>query len=88
MRGLDAHIEGFHREARGVAPFPNVANDAVIAVEQGGKRIGAVCAHPEVFRLRAFRRPDHRARQIINPSIDIERQESETPQQLLIAKVY
>ena len=44
VRGLGAHIKGTNGESQGVVPFLKVANDTAIAVNQGGKRKGAVCA--------------------------------------------
>jgi ribonucleoside-diphosphate reductase alpha chain len=42
VRGLGAHIRGTNGESQGVVPFLKVANDTAIAVNQGGKRKGAV----------------------------------------------
>src|SRR5690606_22765864 len=47
VRGLGAHIKGTNGESQGVVPFLKVANDTAIAVNQGGKRKGAVCAYLE-----------------------------------------
>jgi ribonucleotide reductase alpha subunit len=46
VRGLGAHIKGTNGESQGIVPFLKVANDTAIAVNQGGKRKGAVCAYP------------------------------------------
>jgi ribonucleoside-diphosphate reductase alpha chain len=45
VRGLGAHIKGTNGESQGIIPFLKVANDTAIAVNQGGKRKGAVCAY-------------------------------------------
>ncbi|SFU22612.1 Ribonucleotide reductase, all-alpha domain [Mesorhizobium sp. YR577] len=47
VRGLGAHIKGTNGESQGVVPFLKVVNDTAIAVNQGGKRKGAVCAYLE-----------------------------------------
>ena len=49
VRGLGAHIRGTNGESQGVVPFLKVANDTAIAVNQGGKRKGAVCAYLETY---------------------------------------
>ncbi len=51
VRGLGAHIKGTNGESQGVVPFLKVANDAAIAVNQGGKRKGAVCAYLETWHI-------------------------------------
>ena len=51
MRGLGAHIKGTNGESQGVVPFLKVANDTAIAVNQGGKRKGAVCAYLETWHV-------------------------------------
>ncbi|WP_299372506.1 ribonucleoside-diphosphate reductase subunit alpha [uncultured Kiloniella sp.] len=51
VRGLGAHIKGTNGESQGVVPFLKVANDTAIAVNQGGKRKGAVCAYLETWHL-------------------------------------
>ncbi|MDH4986554.1 ribonucleoside-diphosphate reductase subunit alpha [Aminobacter anthyllidis] len=51
VRGLGAHIKGTNGESQGVAPFLKVANDTAIAVNQGGKRKGAVCAYLETWHV-------------------------------------
>ncbi|AMS39133.1 ribonucleotide-diphosphate reductase subunit alpha [Aminobacter sp. Y103A] len=51
VRGLGAHIKGTNGESRGVVPFLKVANDTAIAVNQGGKRKGAVCAYLETWHV-------------------------------------
>ncbi|WP_205647874.1 ribonucleoside-diphosphate reductase subunit alpha [Acuticoccus yangtzensis] len=51
VRGLGAHIHGTNGESQGVVPFLKVANDTAIAVNQGGKRKGAVCAYLETWHV-------------------------------------
>ena len=51
VRGLGAHIRGTNGESRGVVPFMKVANDTAVAVNQGGKRQGAVCAYLETWHI-------------------------------------
>jgi ribonucleoside-diphosphate reductase alpha chain len=51
VRGLGAHIAGTNGESQGVVPFLKVANDTAIAVNQGGKRKGAVCGYLETWHI-------------------------------------
>lgn len=51
VRGLGAHIKGTNGESQGIIPFLKVANDTAIAVNQGGKRKGAVCAYLETWHV-------------------------------------
>jgi ribonucleoside-diphosphate reductase alpha chain len=51
VRGLNAHIEGTNGKSQGVVPFLKVANDTAVAVNQGGKRKGAVCAYMETWHV-------------------------------------
>ena len=51
VRGLGAHIRGTNGLSQGVVPFLKVANDTAIAVNQGGKRKGAVCAYLETWHI-------------------------------------
>jgi ribonucleoside-diphosphate reductase alpha chain len=51
VRGLGAHIKGTNGESQGIVPFLKVANDTAIAVNQGGKRKGAVCAYLEPWHV-------------------------------------
>lgn len=51
VRGLGARIKGTNGESQGVVPFLKVANDTAIAVNQGGKRKGAVCAYLETWHI-------------------------------------
>lgn len=45
VRGIGAHIKGTNGKSLGVVPFMNVANATAVAVNQGGKRKGAVCGY-------------------------------------------
>jgi ribonucleoside-diphosphate reductase alpha chain len=49
VRALGSHIKGTNGESQGVIPFLKVVNDAAVAVNQGGKRKGAVCTYLEVW---------------------------------------
>jgi ribonucleoside-diphosphate reductase alpha chain len=49
VRGIGAHIKGTNGKSSGVVPFMNVANATAVAVNQGGKRKGAVCAYLETW---------------------------------------
>jgi ribonucleoside-diphosphate reductase alpha chain len=51
VRGLGAPITGTNGRSQGVVPFLKIANDTAIAVNQGGKRKGAVCAYLEVWHV-------------------------------------
>ncbi|WP_304171387.1 ribonucleoside-diphosphate reductase subunit alpha [Limnochorda pilosa] len=51
VRALGSHIRGTNGRSQGVIPFLKVANDTAIAVNQGGKRRGAVCAYLETWHL-------------------------------------
>jgi len=51
VRGLGARIKGTNGKSQGVVPFLKVANDTAIAVNQGGKRKGAVCAYLETWHI-------------------------------------
>jgi ribonucleoside-diphosphate reductase alpha chain len=51
VRGLGAHIRGTNGQSQGVVPFLKVANDTAIAVNQGGKRKGAVCGYLETWHI-------------------------------------
>jgi ribonucleoside-diphosphate reductase alpha chain len=51
VRGLGAHIKGTNGRSQGVVPFLKVANDTAVAVNQGGKRKGAVCAYLESWHI-------------------------------------
>ena len=47
VRALGAHIKGTNGKSQGIVPFLKVVNDTAVAVNQGGKRKGAVCAYLE-----------------------------------------
>ncbi|MBA1149061.1 ribonucleoside-diphosphate reductase subunit alpha [Ectothiorhodospiraceae bacterium WFHF3C12] len=49
VRAMGARIRGTNGRSQGVVPFLKVANDTAVAVNQGGKRKGAVCAYLEVW---------------------------------------
>lgn len=51
VRALGARIKGTNGKSQGVVPFLKVANDTAVAVNQGGKRKGAVCAYLETWHL-------------------------------------
>lgn len=51
VRGLGSHIKGTNGSSQGVVPFLKVANDTAVAVNQGGKRKGAVCAYLETWHI-------------------------------------
>ena len=51
MRALGCHIKGTNGKSQGVVPFLKVVNDTAVAVNQGGKRKGAVCAYLETWHL-------------------------------------
>lgn len=51
VRGLGAHIKSTNGKSQGVVPFLKVANDTAVAVNQGGKRKGAVCAYLETWHI-------------------------------------
>jgi ribonucleoside-diphosphate reductase alpha chain len=51
VRGLGAHIKGTNGKSQGVVPFLKVVNDTAVAVNQGGKRQGAVCSYLETWHI-------------------------------------
>ncbi|WP_328190257.1 ribonucleoside-diphosphate reductase subunit alpha [Marinobacter sp. OP 3.4] len=51
VRALGSHIKGTNGQSQGVVPFLKVVNDTAVAVNQGGKRKGAVCAYLESWHL-------------------------------------
>jgi ribonucleoside-diphosphate reductase alpha chain len=51
VRGIGAHIRGTNGTSQGVVPFLKIANDTAVAVNQGGKRKGAVCAYLETWHI-------------------------------------
>jgi len=51
VRAMGARIKGTNGKSQGVVPFLKVVNDTAVAVNQGGKRKGAVCAYLETWHL-------------------------------------
>ncbi|HSC75625.1 MAG TPA: ribonucleoside-diphosphate reductase subunit alpha [Pseudomonadales bacterium] len=51
VRALGSYIKGTNGKSQGVVPFLKVANDTAVAVNQGGKRKGAVCAYLETWHI-------------------------------------
>ena len=51
VRGLGSHIKGTNGKSQGVVPFLKVVNDTAVAVNQGGKRKGAVCSYLETWHI-------------------------------------
>jgi ribonucleoside-diphosphate reductase alpha chain len=51
VRALGSHIKGTNGRSQGVVPFLKVVNDTAVAVNQGGKRKGAVCSYLETWHL-------------------------------------
>ena len=51
VRGLGSHIKGTNGKSQGVVPFLKVVNDTAVAVNQGGKRKGAVCSYLETWHV-------------------------------------
>ncbi len=51
VRAMGSHIKGTNGTSQGVVPFLKVANDTAVAVNQGGKRKGALCAYLESWHL-------------------------------------
>ena len=51
VRALGAAIKGTNGQSQGIVPFLKVVNDTAVAVNQGGKRKGAVCAYLETWHL-------------------------------------
>ena len=51
VRAMGSHIKGTNGESQGVVPFLKVVNDTAVAVNQGGKRKGAVCTYLETWHL-------------------------------------
>jgi len=49
VRGMGGYIKGTNGKSNGVVPFMKVANDTAVAVNQGGKRKGAVCGYLETW---------------------------------------
>jgi len=51
VRAMGSHIKGTNGRSQGVVPFLKVVNDTAVAVNQGGKRKGAVCTYLETWHL-------------------------------------
>ncbi len=51
IRATNAHIKGTNGRSQGVIPFLKVVNDTAVAVNQGGKRKGAVCSYLESWHM-------------------------------------
>jgi ribonucleoside-diphosphate reductase alpha chain len=51
VRAMGARIKGTNGKSQGVVPFLKVVNDTAVAVNQGGKRKGAVCAYLETWHM-------------------------------------
>jgi len=51
VRAMGSHIKGTNGKSQGVVPFMNVANASAVAVNQGGKRKGAICGYLETWHL-------------------------------------
>jgi len=51
VRAINSRIKGTNGKSQGVVPFLKVANDTAVAVNQGGKRKGALCSYLETWHL-------------------------------------
>ncbi len=51
IRAMGARIKGTNGKSQGVIPFLKVFNDSALAVNQGGKRKGALCVYLETWHL-------------------------------------
>ena len=51
VRAMGSHIKGTNGSSQGVIPFLKVVNDVAVAVNQGGKRKGAVCSYLETWHM-------------------------------------
>ncbi|MBL4847599.1 MAG: ribonucleoside-diphosphate reductase subunit alpha [Planctomycetes bacterium] len=51
VRGMGSRIKGTNGQSQGVVPFMKVTNDTAVAVNQGGKRKGAVCGYLETWHI-------------------------------------
>lgn len=51
VRAMGSRIKGTNGKSQGVVPFLKVVSDTAVAVNQGGKRKGAVCAYLECWHL-------------------------------------
>ena len=51
VRATGAHIKGTNGSSQGVIPFLKIVSDTAVAVNQGGKRKGAICSYLETWHL-------------------------------------
>ena len=51
VRAMGSYIKGTNGKSQGLVPFLKVVNDTAVAVNQGGKRKGAVCAYLETWHM-------------------------------------
>ncbi len=51
VRATNSHIKGTNGQSQGVIPFLKVVSDTAVAVNQGGKRKGAVCSYLETWHM-------------------------------------
>lgn len=51
VRAMGSYIQGTNGKSQGVVPFLKIVNDTAVAVNQGGKRKGAVCSYLETWHL-------------------------------------
>ena len=51
VRAMGTHIQGTNGQSQGIVPFLKIVNDTAVAVNQGGKRKGAVCCYLETWHL-------------------------------------
>ena len=51
VRAMGSRIKGTNGKSQGVVPFLKVVSDTAVAVNQGGKRKGAVCSYLESWHL-------------------------------------
>ena len=51
VRAMNSYIKGTNGNSQGVVPFLKFANDTTVAVNQGVKTIGAMCAYLETWHL-------------------------------------
>lgn len=51
IRATNSHIQGTNGKSQGLIPFLKIVNDTAVAVNQGGKRKGAVCSYLETWHL-------------------------------------
>ncbi len=51
IRATNSHISGTNGQSQGVIPFLKVVSDTAVAVNQGGKRKGAVCSYLETWHM-------------------------------------